>query len=263
MGEKTGIREPWWTVLVDLVLPTHCAGCGGSPARSRLRGLCTVCAPAFTGPPRPARPSRPPAGLPTVLALAPYLEPVPDVIIAQKERGRLDLATPLGRQLARAALVLLETQSDAAQSGAARPSETQPGGTQHPHADSAAWLVPVPSARAATRRRGQDPVLRMTRATAAALRAQGRQAAVLSVLRHGRAVADQAGLSRTERAANLAGALTVREVLADRLTTRPVILIDDVLTSGATLAEAARAIRAAGGTPYGAAVLAATSLHPR
>jgi predicted amidophosphoribosyltransferase len=76
-------------------------------------------------------------------------------------------------------------------------------------------------------------------------------------------VIDQVGLTHQQRAHNLAGALAVRKAARNRLPLRPVILIDDVMTSGSTLAEAARAIRAAGGTPIGAAVLAATRFRAR
>jgi predicted amidophosphoribosyltransferase len=55
----------------------------------------------------------------------------------------------------------------------------------------------------------------------------------------------------------------VRSAAASRLAQRPAVLIDDVTTSGATLAEAARAIRAAGGRPIGAAVIAATRFSGR
>jgi predicted amidophosphoribosyltransferase len=174
--------------------------------------------------------------VPPVHALAMYLDPVPDIIIAQKEHGRLDLARPLGQELARAA--------EAAAAGA-----------------DPLWLVPVPSTRAATVRRGQDPMLRMARVAAARLRASGRAAAVLPALTHRRRVADQAGLGRRSRAENLAGALAVRASSARLLGERPVVLVDDVVTSGATLAEAARALRAAGNAPVGAAVLAAARLR--
>jgi predicted amidophosphoribosyltransferase len=171
-----------------------------------------------------------------VHALAPYREPVADIIVAHKERNRLDLARPLGRRLTRAVL-------------AASPEAT------------AVWLVPAPSARSSVRRRGQDPVRRMARVAAAEIRALGRAANVLPALRHQRHVADQVGLTRQQRAQNLHGALAVRPAAAARLAQRPAILIDDVMTSGATLAEAARAIRAAGGRPVGAAVIAAAGLR--
>jgi predicted amidophosphoribosyltransferase len=231
--------KSWGLVLADLILPVECAGCGESRSRSALPGLCTLCALSLSGPPLPAqlpRAGRENAAMPPVHALAAYLDPVPEIIIAQKEHGRLDLARPLGQELARAA--------EAAAAGA-----------------DPLWLVPVPSVRSATVRRGQDPMLRMARVAAARLRASGRAAAVLPALTHRRKVADQTGLGRRARAENLAGALAVRASSARLLGERPVVLLDDVVTSGATLAEAARALRAAGNAPVGAAVLAAARLR--
>ncbi|MES9535697.1 phosphoribosyltransferase family protein, partial [Actinomadura sp. NPDC000600] len=70
-------------------------------------------------------------------------------------------------------------------------------------------------------------------------------------------VADQAGLSAKERAANLKGAVEVRADVAGRR----LVLVDDVVTTGASLAEAARALRAAGGEVTAAAAIAATPRH--
>lgn len=221
--------------LLDLVLPAECAGCGHTGSMDVTEGLCNACKFALDGPPITVRPVRRPRGLPTVHALAPYRDPVPDIIIAQKEYGRLDLARPLGRHLARATLA------------AAADHEAAP-----------LWLVPAPSAGSSVRRRGQDPVRRMACAAAAELRAHGQPANVLAALKHSRRVTDQVGLTHQQRAHNLAGALAVRKAARSRLTLRPIVIIDDVMTSGSTLAEAARAIRSAGGRPVGAAVLAAT-----
>ena len=64
-------------------------------------------------------------------------------------------------------------------------------------------------------------------------------------------VRDQAGLSALARADNVRGSLAVRRVPA-----APVVLIDDIVTTGATLGEAVRAFRARGVPVVGAAVMA-------
>ncbi|MET9297040.1 phosphoribosyltransferase family protein [Streptomyces sp. NPDC003077] len=222
-----------WREIVGLALPVGCAGCG----RPRTE-LCAECRGAVIGNgsvrrvgPRRVRPRPPPVGLPTVYAAAPYADAVRAVVLAHKERGALALAGPLGVALARAV------------------RELRPGG-------GPPVLVPVPSARRAVARRGHDPVRRVALAATRELRRTGPGGRVLAVLRQRRKVADQAGLGAEERRVNLAGALEVPAGRA-RLLTAPVVLVDDLVTTGATLAEAARAVEAAGGRVAGAAVVAA------
>lgn len=120
-------------------------------------------------------------------------------------------------------------------------------------------LVPVPSARRATAARGHDPARRIAAAAAAELRRGGARARMLAVLRQRRVVADQAGLGARERGLNLAGALGVVDGGRRLLDGGRVVLVDDVLTTGASLAEAARAVRSAGRAPgMRAAVVAAS-----
>ncbi|MEW1610377.1 MULTISPECIES: ComF family protein [unclassified Streptomyces] len=227
------MRE-WWREFSGLVLPVACAGCG----RPRTQ-LCPACEMALNGtPPRSVRPSPRPAGLPAVHAAAPYENAVRAVLLAHKERGALGLAVPLGRALAAA------VRAGAGQAGAVGPL----------------LLVPVPSARSATAARGHDPVLRIARAAADELRRTGRAVRVLPVLRQRRAVADQSGLGARRRRANLAGALEVATGGERLLTHGRVILVDDLLTTGSTLAEAARAVTEAlgsGGRPTGRGACAA------
>ncbi|WP_046470741.1 ComF family protein, partial [Allosalinactinospora lopnorensis] len=78
---------------------------------------------------------------------------------------------------------------------------------------------------------------------------------VLPALCHRRHVADQAGLDRERRRANLAGALALRSRVGPALHGESIVVIDDVVTTGATLAEATRVLRNAGATVAGAAVL--------
>ncbi len=74
-------------------------------------------------------------------------------------------------------------------------------------------------------------------------------------------VRDQAGLTAEARAGNLAGALVVRKARAPLVCDRRVVLVDDIITTGATLAEAARSLRTVGAEPVAAAVIAATQRH--
>jgi predicted amidophosphoribosyltransferase len=106
-------------------------------------------------------------------------------------------------------------------------------------------LVPVPSARGVVRARGHDPARRIALAAAGELRRSGTPARVAAVLRQRRWVADQSGLNSRQRLDNLAGALEVVSGGARLLVDGPVVLVDDLMTTGASLWEAARAVREA------------------
>ncbi|MGW2685986.1 phosphoribosyltransferase family protein [Streptomyces sp. NPDC001414] len=204
----------WWQDLTDLVLPAECGGCG-----TPRTVLCPECRAALSGAvPRRVRPVPEPRGLPAVYAAAAYADEVRAALLAHKERGALALAGALGAALA----------------GAVRAGRPGIG---------PALLVPVPSAPWAVRARGHDPVRRIALAAAAELRRTGVPARVVPVLRQRRAVADQSGLNSRQRLANIEGALEVVAGGARLLAGGRVVLVDDLVTTGATLAEAARAVR--------------------
>lgn len=102
-------------------------------------------------------------------------------------------------------------------------------------------LVPAPTRAVSARIRGGDPVSDVCAATGLP---------VSVALRHGRRVRDQVGLGVEGRRANLSGALELR-----RIPRGPVLLIDDVATTGATLAASSEALFAAGCGVIGALVI--------
>jgi ComF family protein len=208
--------------LLDLVYPPRCAACG-EPADARA-AFCGTCAEALE--PVPAGCGR--CGLPGpdplcggCRAAAPAFDavragglfggPLADAIHALKYGNRPALARPLGRWLA-----------------AAAPPVT------------GALVVSVPLARGRRIERGYDQAALVAAAYARASPGRPRRApAALARTRETRA---QVGLSRDERARNVAGAFAASPAVQGR----DVVLVDDVVTTGATADAAALALRRAG-----------------
>ena len=111
-------------------------------------------------------------------------------------------------------------------------------------------LVPIPSRRSATRKRGRDFMQEITE-----LVAENESIKSLQILQHQRAVRDQSQLNSQQRNRNIAGAFSTSFNLAevrDSGNIGPLIIVDDLVTTGATLAEAIRALRTAGFPVLGA-----------
>jgi predicted amidophosphoribosyltransferase len=210
----------------DLLLGARCAGCD-APAF----GLCPGCSARLRAL-RPEEVVRPVAGLPVTMAAGPYRDELRRVLLAAKERQALTQLPLLGRLLARAVAGLLLRQD--------------------PRLPIV--LVPVPSVRQRVIERGIDLTAELARGAGRELRRRGLPVRVVRGVRLVRNPDDQAGLSRTDRLANSQGAYRC----LPRSLTGSVIVIDDVVTTGATLAAVAAALRTAGRPAVGAATVAQT-----
>jgi predicted amidophosphoribosyltransferase len=164
------------------------------------------------------------SGVGTVTAGRPYDGPARQVLLAAKEHDRLDVLPRLAPALAAAV--------------SAQAALLPPGTV----------VCPVPTSPRARRRRGVDPVR--------VLLARAGVPAGRLLLDRGSSAA-QKSLGLAARRANAAGRMRARR----RLDGTGVLLVDDVCTTGATLQEAARAVREAGGEVLGAAVALSTGLR--
>ena len=204
--------------------------CG--PCRTLLPGMARICWPQPT-----------PPGLVTPWSVADYDGAVRAMVVGHKDRGQYSFRGVLAG--------LLGTAVRAAVTSCEQP----------------VVLVPVPSRPGASRRRGYDPMGALVRAVVAGMRAEAYDASVAPLLVSSRRVVDQAGLSASQRADNLAGSMSCPSPglarLARRRARARVVICDDVLTTGATAAEAQRALTAVGLRPVALATVAATRRRRR
>jgi predicted amidophosphoribosyltransferase len=241
--------------LLALVLPVDCVCCGAEDSV-----LCAACAQQLRT--LTLRPFRAEAQAPAlmdmdgsvllpVVAAGTYRAELAQCLLSFKYHGQARLADELARSLARALRA------------AAGPAQ-------------GLILVPVPTSAAAFRKRGFSPVHLLLRRL---IRSHGFEEFTLADAlrktrwrkRPARAVRDgvryppgtgtggQKGLGRGARARRVRGSMRVRAgPWPASVQGRTCIIVDDVLTTGATLAEASRALRAAGAVVGGAVVVAAT-----
>lgn len=220
--------------LLDLLLPTVCAGCA-EPGSV----WCPRCRPPATSPVRLAGRQRPP-----MFAVAAYRGPVRAALLGYKERGRRVLAAAFGRWLADA----LEALPADLRRDAADP-------------DGCWWLVPVPSRRRAATRRGGQHVTAVAAAAATVLAARGQPVAVAAALRMSHAVRDSVGLDPAARRANLADRVLLRPGATPPPDT-PVLLVDDIITTGATAAACIDTLHRSGVPVAAVVALAAAGVTP-
>lgn len=211
----------FWQAAADLVLGAACPACG-RPGH----GTCRRCATLV-----PARPVEIDVGGLRAVAGRPYDEATRAVLLAWKVGGRSGHDALMAHLLASAVADLLGDHSRVV-------------------------LVPVPATRRSRRERGRDLVRVTANRAARMLRGVGIEADVLPAVRLCRQPADQHDLGPQARRANLRDSMRASP---RGLRGRSLVVVDDVLTTGATVAEAARALRRSGlGEVLGAATIAAS-----
>ncbi len=225
--------QVWVAAAGDLLLGASCHGCGAA-----WWGVCPDCRQLLSAR-RPGwtRPDPCPAGFPPTVTSSAYDPVLRGLINAHKERQALGLTGVLADRLAGSIHVLLTALGH---------------GGREP-----VVLVPVPSAAGPSadaastrlwpwrgRRRGGCAVRYPTSVAATLVQTRG--------------VRDQAGLDARARQANLAGGFRLRAPVP----TGPAVLVDDLVTTGSSLSEAARVLRRAGVPVLGAATVAATERRP-
>ena len=239
-----GIARGALGATLEMALPTTCGGCGAPGAT-----WCAVCAEeaghaTYPGGARQVCPTPCPAGYPPTWAASPYDAAARKALVAFKDGDRRDLVAVLAPMLSDAVAAVLAGDP---QLRAVLASGNGP-----------VFVVPVPSSPSAVRRRGDAPLELLTRAAVREVGLSPRELIVSQALRLRRRVADQAGLDHRQRANNVECAMQVRPRWRTSIAGVACLLVDDVLTTGATLVEAARALRAGGAGHLAAATVAAT-----
>jgi predicted amidophosphoribosyltransferase len=198
--------------VLDLLLPLECGGCGAQATR-----WCDACAAELAvadDEPRVVNPRVDP--LVPVFALGRYAGARRQAILGLKEHGRTDLVAPLAYALAVGLHRLVAW-----------------GMVETP-----LTIVPAPTRRSAARRRGGDPVARLADRAVAA----NPEMTVARVLRMRALVRDSVGLGTAARERNVVG----RVLLRGPRPRSEVVLVDDIVTTGATAREAVRVLGSAG-----------------
>jgi ComF family protein len=158
----------------------------------------------------------------TVLTVTNYSDEISKLLLALKEKGQFALVSEL------AALF-------------------DPVLEKIPLSETTMFLVPAPSRQENFAKRGFHPMLII----AQAISNRNPKLRVLNALRFSREVKDQVGLSAPERRANLALSMCLNQPVAGKIC----FLLDDVVTTGATVLEAARVLRNGGATVAGVLAL--------
>jgi ComF family protein len=236
------MSNPWrrrpslFSSLLDRV-PSQCAVCRAWPSRP----VCDACVTRFAPPaarclgcalpvpqgvPRCGECLAHPPPLDACLAACAYVWPWPDCIAQFKFQGRAGWAAPLATLLRSAPWV-------------------------EPALEQAELVLPMPLAPGRLHERGFNQAHELARRLAP-------QKTDARLLLRTRETPAQSGLARAERLRNLQGAFALEPLRAEAVRGRRIVLVDDVMTSGASLFSAAQVLRTGGAAHITALVLART-----
>lgn len=223
----------WGADLADLVLGRACLVCE-APGPS----LCTACIASLRargGPWRAELGTLDPRGcLPLWFAL-PYRGVGARLVLAYKEHGHLALSEPLGLLLADAIAAALEPRA------------------------RAVCLLPVPSTPRSAR--GFDALDEIVRAAGCELARRGMAVSVARVMQFPRGHRSVKSLDRRARWSTIQGTMRLDVSIARSLPTGMNVVVDDVVTTGATTMEMVRLLRAADVEVAGIAAVAHQAHH--
>ena len=217
---------------LDLLAPRACAGCDRPDFL-----LCPACGSLLF---RPLSVPAPAYALGLALACAPYRGPVRRIILAWKDHDNRPLDRPLGQAMADLAPALSRLIDPLLRSKPAK----------------AILVVSAPSSAASLRRRGRVHLQPILLSLVQALQRQDLDARVgpALIMNSVRTKSVQAG-GRRNRSRRLAGRIAVAD--PPQLAGHPVLVVDDIITTGSTIRHCARALEAAGALPLAALALAA------
>ena len=235
MGGVRHATEVWFGEFRDLLLPRGCAGCDRPDY-----ALCPQCVESF----RMVSTWKEPVGDIVCYACASYRGCARRAVLSWKDHGDLELDAVFAQSMAR--LI---------------PSCGVVGRllSHGPFTDSAGpvLVVPAPSSFVSISRRGRKHVMPLAQAVAGALSSCGIEACVAEALRmrgvKSKAVQTSSGAARADRLAGRIGVASPTAVAGAR-----VLLVDDIITSGATIRQCAQIIEQASGTVAAAVSLAHT-----
>jgi ComF family protein len=224
--------------VLDLIFPPHCCACGAPLPAAQNKALCLACAARvrWVGEDRCSRcgdavgrgsgvvaecgscRSYPPRFIEGIASAAVYADgPVRDIVLSLKFGRKIHVAHMMGDLLAR-----------------------RIGFTQLFQPDTV--VVPAPLTRRGLRERGFNQAEELARRVAKRLKLR----IETNLLEKVRLTPAQATLGREKRRVNLAGAFACDTRRARRYASSPILLIDDVITTGSTVSECARTLHAAG-----------------